>query len=259
MVFIDQAAFEVEQGLQDLEESLGKPPLQLSEDDGSADSTEIDGLSEHDSESDSDDVDIGVSPQQTLIIFDWDDTLLCSHWLRAQGLELDNGCVVSAAQQALLDSLATSAANALRQASRLGEVVLVTNAEHGWVEMSCSKFMPALAPLLKPFRVISARSTYELQGWDSPYDWKRLAFAAEIANFCKRPGPSQHNILSIGDSAHEREALIQATDQLQGCYVKAVKFALKPDVEQLQQEQELVASCLLDLVHHGGNLDLCLQ
>lgn len=34
-------------------------------------------------------------------------------------------------------------------AKQLGTVVLITNAERGWIELSCQKFLPTLFPALE--------------------------------------------------------------------------------------------------------------
>ena len=59
-------------------------------------------------------------------------------------------------------------------ASTYGTVVLVTNAETGWIELSGRKFMPSLSDYLdtKCFKTVSARSTYEPLGVVSPFEWK---------------------------------------------------------------------------------------
>ena len=74
--------------------------------------------------------------------------------------------------EAGLRALEASVCNLLELAFSYGEVHIVTNAEAGWVELSASKFIPAVLPLLGRTKVISARSTYERMFPDAPYKWK---------------------------------------------------------------------------------------
>ncbi len=104
-------------------------------------------------------------------MFDYDDTILASSWLAQNGLRLDGNEPVPAEAQKQLSQLAASAAKLLQHAQAYGEVVIITNAETGWVELSAKKFMPSLLPILAKTRVISARSTYESQ-YASPLEWK---------------------------------------------------------------------------------------
>ncbi|CAK0905444.1 unnamed protein product, partial [Prorocentrum cordatum] len=111
-----------------------------------------------------------VPPESTMLIFDWDDTVLPSTWIHEQGLSLADDSWPTAEQQGLLDRLADRAAHTLGVAKQYGVVTLVTNAEAGWIELSCQKFMPSLWPSLVDVKLFSARSTYECQGVASPFE-----------------------------------------------------------------------------------------
>ena len=113
------------------------------------------------------------------IVLDYDDTLLASSWLAQNGLRLDGTDPVPAEAARQLDSLAESAAALLRLAMGYGQVIIITNAETGWVELSAKKFMPSLLPLLMKVRILSARSTFESM-YAEPSQWKvsRLSSAA---------------------------------------------------------------------------------
>jgi len=198
--------------------------------------------------------------QDTLLIFDWDDTVLPSTWLQEQGLRLDDGPALTEGQRVQLEKMAEHVAQTLSVAKRHGKVVLVTNAEHGWIELSCQKFMPSLLPFLEHVKILSARSTYEQQGVVSPFEWKYLAFESEISSFYEASTADRRkNVISFGDSAHEREALIRVTERMQNCRTKSLKFVERPEVEQLLKEHELISGCFRHIVNHDGNLDLCIR
>jgi len=205
----------------------------------------------------------GFTPQETLFVFDWDDTILPSSWLNRQGLRLDSRSVVSAAQKERLAEVAASAAEMLRLAKQQGTVVLLTNAERGWIELSCTKFLPTLLPTIENVKIVSARTTYETPRCTSPLDWKVLAFEAEIGRACgtdTMADPSKRkNIHSLGDSIHEREALMRATSDLPNCCAKSLKFVERPDLSQVVKQHALVTGCFRKIVQHGGNLDLTIN
>ena len=200
---------------------------------------------------------------QTVIIFDWDDTVLPSTWVQCQGLRLDEGSEVSAWQREQLLEVAKVAIATLRLAKQHGTVVLVTNAERGWIELSCQKFMPTLFPSLENVKVVSARTSYESAETSSPLDWKLRAFEAEIrrcyGSTTLVDPDSRKNVLSLGDSVHEREALLRASSPLPNCRSKSLKFVERPDIAQICKQHSLVTSCFDRIVHHDGNLDLCIR
>jgi len=243
---------------------LGKTiPPRVIEDVESIPSTEF-GSDASDSDCGEDDCDSSAaspfSTEDTILIFDWDNTMLPTTWLEEQGLGLDERSVPSEEQCNLLREMAEHVRQTLQIAKIHGKVVLVTNAEHGWVEMSCKKFMPQLLPSLQGVKILSARSTYERQGVALPSEWKYLAFESEIDGFCEmfRSG-RQKNIISIGDSLHERWALIRVAERIPNSRAKALKFMDRPDLGQLLQEHQIISDCLTDIVRYDGSLDLCIQ
>merc|ERR1719329_1974413 len=107
-------------------------------------------------------------PDQTIILFDWDDTLCPSNWIR------ENRPVLSFFKPAPSDErfqrplleLQKHVEATLRLSLKLGKVVIVTNAMDPWVETSCRNFLPQLLPLVQDIPVIYARSVYELASCD---------------------------------------------------------------------------------------------
>jgi hypothetical protein len=197
---------------------------------------------------------------QTLMIFDWDDTILPSTWIQRQGLGLADSCVVSEEQREQLVPMAQVAIRTLRAAKRLGTVILVTNAERGWIELSCRKFLPSLCPLLESIQIISARFLHEKPGVTLPSMWKSLAFRNEVNHFCKPLDPDRtKNIISFGDANHERLAVFQVTSDMSNCLTKSFKFMEQPHLEQLRKEHEMIYWCLRHIVSHDGTLDLQVQ
>lgn len=200
----------------------------------------------------------------TLIILDWDDTLLPSTWLLEQGLGIMPSALPNEEQKVELNRVALCVIKTLRRAKRLGHVTVVTNGQEGWVELSCGKFLPSVAPLLEGIKVSSARSAYEHSHGPCPVQWKRMAFQREIGAFFQMTSSllpntgRQRNIVSIGDAMSERTALMEAT-QGKECRAKSLKLVERPSPEQLVQEHELLSNCLRPLVEHEGSLDLCLD
>jgi len=203
------------------------------------------------------------SLEETFFIFDWDDTILPSCWVQSQGLRLDEESQVSDFQREQLSQVANLAMETLRAAKEHGTVVLVTNAERGWIELSCQKFMPTLYPILENVKILSARTTYESREVSSPLDWKVHAFKSEILRVFGEEAMSEparrKNVLSLGDSMHEREALLRATASLPNCRSKSLKFVERPDIGQICKQHSLITGCFDRIIHHDGNLDLCIR
>ena len=198
------------------------------------------------------------------MIFDYDDTLFPTSFLSQNGYKLD-GPDASAEIQAILDEYSTIVEKTLMEAKQHGQIVIVTNAETGWITLTAQKFMPRLGQLLESYPMISARSTYEPLGILNPYQWKLRAFESVI-NEHYSSSPSViigRNILSFGDSTHERDAVHHVCKNpittSVTMYPKSVKFMERPDVPQLTRQHHLIRESLEKIVYHVGPLDLCIQ
>lgn len=195
-----------------------------------------------------------VAEKETVIVFDWDDTLLSSTFLSSLGLRLDSDRARVEEHSAALSALANAVIALLNQALTYGPVTVITNAETGWVQLSAAKFIPAVVPYLAKLHIVSARSTYEAMFPDSPLKWKFHAFTTLLQPVWA--SKRERNILSFGDSHVEREACRAATRGQPMTRTKSVKFAERPSVEQLRRQVELVTNCFEYIFNHCGDLDL---
>jgi len=200
----------------------------------------------------------------TVIVFDWDDTLLASSFLSSRGYRLDTEMEKNndyAMVEAQLRELEASVASLLTLALQYGSVHIVTNAETGWVQLSAQKFMPGLVPYLSKVNILSARSTFEPAHPDAPLKWKFFAFQEKLSNHYSSEWKSssrggKKNVISFGDSHVEREAVRAVTRGMASTRCKSVKFAERPSTEQLRRQVELVTNCFHYIHQHDGDLDL---
>jgi hypothetical protein len=205
---------------------------------------------------------LGPSPkpirfERTLIILDWDDTLFPNTWLLEQGLHLaEYSPAPNETQKMELRKVARLVSRTLRRAKCCGTVIVITNAEKGWVELTSRQFLPDVVPHLEGIRIVSARSKFERAWPASPATWKTLAFHTEVDDFFgNRAAGRQENVISIGDSLHEREALLVSTEFRNSC-TKFLKFLDRPSPAQLVKQHLVLSSAFRALVNYDDNVDL---
>jgi len=177
--------------------------------------------------------------EQTIVVFDWDDTLFPTTYLNDE-LGLDWQKPLKNQHQSKLPrenvpiveknlSLCEKhALQVLQRACTLSRVVLVTLASVGWVDLACKNFFPQVGALLKKMAIpivyaqekaalteiqmdkMQNQSNEEVEKF-----WglvKGRAIAEEVDKFYSQyEGQSWKNILSIGDSSFERYGLLAAT------------------------------------------------
>eukprot|EP00747_Dinoflagellata_sp_TGD_P193962 gnl/TRDRNA2_/TRDRNA2_60816_c0_seq1.p1 gnl/TRDRNA2_/TRDRNA2_60816_c0~~gnl/TRDRNA2_/TRDRNA2_60816_c0_seq1.p1 ORF type:complete len:315 (+),score=78.05 gnl/TRDRNA2_/TRDRNA2_60816_c0_seq1:116-1060(+) len=188
---------------------------------------------------------------QTVIIFDWDDTLLCTSYLN---LRQDQALPPTIERH--LRGIEDEAQKLLELALRLGHTFIITNAMHGWVEYSAAKYVPGLLPVLQNVRVISARGKFEGQFPGDVAKWKVHAFL-EV----QRQLDSEiiTNLISLGDSNFEMDAVHVMGKEFEQAMIKTIKFQEHPSPEELLRQLELVSQKFERIVENARNLKIGLE
>jgi hypothetical protein len=195
---------------------------------------------------------------EQVTVFDWDDTLMPSSFLSANGYRLDSDKEMSEELLSELAQIEASVVSFIKLAlSKASRVYIITNAETGWVELSAKKFMPKVVPLLDFMTVISARSTYERAYPSSPLQWKYQAFHHNLAGAFSANVKSK-SVISFGDSHVEREVVKAVSKAFDYSRCKSVKFAERPSLEQLCRQINIVTKSYQHIFNHQGDLDLVL-
>ena len=210
-----------------------------------------------------------------LILIDWDDTLCTSTLMASLGYRIDEQGPLPDELVSELADLQTSVIAMLEQAVRHGTVIIVTNAETGWVELSGKRFVPGITAALArlQIRVISARSTYESLCGANPSDWKTACFMQQVedakhALALAGDVDGTVDLLSIGDSYHEREAAhhvsyVAAKRRRESPdagttagTVKTVKLMERPDISMLRRQCNLLAENMENICMHPESVDV---
>lgn len=190
-----------------------------------------------------------IAGRNTMIIFDWDDTLLCSTAVRANGWSAKH-----------LQELEQVVQSILRTAMGLGETLIVTNGNGTWVHDSSARFLPGLLPYLNQLRVVSARALYEAQYPGDPFMWKQAAFEQLLTKERKFAPATSLNLVALGDQFPELDAA-RHIGQLLGegaCLVKTLKFREAPSISELLGQLSRAEDVLAHIVKERENQDYVL-
>ena len=171
-----------------------------------------------------------------LIIFDWDDTLMCTSYLTPNGY-LDETVALSQRTRVKITALERCVQNLLSISLDKGDVYIVTNAEEGWVEYSAERFFPTVLPLLKRIKVISARAMCESAFPNDVAKWKVEAFKSIVNKF---DNDRITNIICVGDSFNELNAGKKVAKTFKNACIKTIKFKQNPDIDDLKMQLNLV-------------------
>ena len=185
-------------------------------------------------------------PSVTLFLLDWDDTLFCTTAMRGYSKRPQND------QELLV--LENACHNFLGLCRSLGETIIVTNAQEGWVQLCVDRFMPRLRNALSGVQVLSARDRFERSFPDDPTAWKCSMFAE-----LKENSRQIANLVAIGDQEAEMKAVARLALLYHTSYVKSVRLIERPTVQQLRAQLQLLAEKLPRITHAARHMTISLQ
>lgn len=178
-----------------------------------------------------------IAPQQTVTIFDWDDTILCTSFLRSRSDATDAVNLNLELPDVFwkqLQRVEATAISLLEQAKMVSDsVFIVTNASPGWVEHSCSLYLPTLRKSLEGISITSAKGEHERNFPGDAVAWKTQAFMEICGKLCISPTASA-NVIVLGDSFAEMQAAEAIGYNLHEASVKTIKFVENPSIAELQ-------------------------
>jgi hypothetical protein len=201
--------------------------------------------------------DLRPATYQTVIIFDWDDTLLCTSYLNYKncltGLDHLPQC-----KRDTLTAIEKASGRLLEMAMSLGQTFIITNALDCWVEYTSKVWAPSLSPLLQKVNVVSARSQYESQHPGDVPKWKEEAFK-DVARSLDAEVVT--NVVSVGDSQYEMDAAQTMGKEFRHAAVKLIKFRPQPSPEELLRQLNFLVErfeCLVSKAcSHAVDLQWC--
>ena len=137
---------------------------------------------------------------QSIIIFDWDDTLLCTSYLNSRQDAMN---IASSIVREQLKALEQAVVRLLTKALTLGNTFIITNTMKGWVEYSSNIWIPGVADILQQISTVSARTKYESKFPNNSHQWKVEAFLEMTKTF---DTGTITNLICMGDSMIEIDA-----------------------------------------------------
>ena len=191
-----------------------------------------------------------------LMILDWDDTLYPTSAIGAAGYDVTDPRALEPGLARQIGQHCDAVLQFLQLVSeRADRVVMVTNSQEGWVELSGGAYAPRLLEALDGLNipVISSQQLYA-KDTACPFEWKRACFAdlaQKYAQEMQARGVQNAQLISVGDGEFERLAAEACAEKIgDKVAIKTIKFDDEPSVARLQQQIEYVTE-QVDSVFQG--------
>lgn len=174
----------------------------------------------------------------SIIIFDWDDTLMCTSFLTPHGV-FEEDVELSDDDHESIAKLEFCVLRLLTMCiDSMADIYIITNSQEGWIEYSTERFLPSIKKLLPKIKIISARAQYEKV---FPNDSKRWKIEAYLSIRSRYQDVST-NLINMGDSLYDLEAGSFLAKQFKECYLKSVKFRECPTILEMIKQLNLIIS-----------------
>jgi len=198
-----------------------------------------------------------ASPDNAVIIFDWDDTLCPTYWSSTVGSRTWDANVMKQ-----LQAHAVATEMALRSARMFARVAVVTLASPDWFNKSAAKYFPGLdiQALFSQLGVKVFHATVTQSGNMDLEEARIMAKKREMSKclngFYSMLRSSRMNVLSIGDSTAEHQALkLLLAESRSAPLCKTLKFSPDPTLEQLTAELKEMVPYLRSMVQTEKDFD----
>ena len=189
----------------------------------------------------------------TLFIFDWDDTLFFTTHLNPSKnnvffYESEN-------EKRMMKVIESYIEEILNKALSKGTVLIITNSSEGWVE-ACAKFYyPNLISILKDIYIISSRELYQEKYPTEPSTWKLRTFN-DLKDKFNFEECLVTNIICFGDDNNEINAAKKLGESINNCLIKTVKFRDNPNLKEMLKQLMVINEEILRIYQYHKSLTI---
>lgn len=201
---------------------------------------------------------------ENIVILDWDDTLFPTTWASSTDIN-SSGCSDGAKELFLpLDGILN---NMIMKLIDHCKVVIVSNGSKSWID-SCLNHLPVFRELVNIdlIEVVSARDLFEDKFYKDYKMWKIQAFKICLAKHVLGGGPVKQ-IISVGDSPHEHEALLdlqgwidrekaKASDRIKDGLLKSIIFKRGPELNEIIDQLNRLETMLEHILFEPNNMTI---
>lgn len=183
-----------------------------------------------------------------IIYIDWDDTLFPTSWYLKNNININ--LINEPHIIEIFSNIDDIICDFLEWIQKFGDIIIVSNASKKWIDQSMSS-LKKTKNILDNIEIISARDIYEYYS-NCPIDWKAFVFK-NCASKYKNPT----NIISIGDSEHERIAIHSLQDAIK-CKknIKSIKFISNPCVENMSDQINILKNMMDSICDIDMDIDI---
>ena len=175
--------------------------------------------------------------KETIFIFDWDDTLICTSFITLKTQSL------SEEEKNTILNLGNLVSAFLSHCQEYGKIIILTNSSESWVKNTSVNILGISDLIDKNINIFSTRDKYSKKGIEQR-KWKEMALD-EIFN---KYGDKLDNLICASDSEKDINIFKKFMQKNKGINISTIKFKRKPSPLIMVKEIKYLLECINSII-----------
>ena len=180
--------------------------------------------------------------KETVFIFDWDDTLMCTTFI------LSKGQILSEEDKNIINNLGKIVNIFLKECNKYGKIIIMTNSTEKWMKQTSEKYLKIKNNLIRKIKIISTRDKFAKKGIEAK-KWKELALEEILYKY----GDKIENIICGSDSENDIEVFKNISEKYKKINISTIKFKAKPSPLIMIKQIEYLNKKLYEIIGTNKN------
>ena len=177
------------------------------------------------------------SKKETIFLFDWDDTLMCTSFVLSKVQPL------SEEEIKIITNLGSKATKILEMCSKYGESIIMTNSSKEWLKKTSDQYLKIKESFLNNIKIISTRDLY-LKNNIKKEKWKEMALNQLLTKYEDKI----ENLICSSDSEEDINIFKNISKLRKEINVSTIKFKSKPSPLIMIKEIDYLGNTIFDII-----------
>lgn len=180
--------------------------------------------------------------KETIFLFDWDDTLMCTHFINLKNQNLTED------EQYIVNNLGKVVSIFLKKCSEYGKIIIMTNSSEEWMKKTAVNFLKINEKMFENIKIISTRDKYLKKGIEKK-KWKEIALNELLLKY----GDKIENLVCASDSEKDIEVFKNISKEKKEINISTIKFKSKPSPLIMIKEIKYLSNFLYETIGSNKN------
>jgi hypothetical protein len=177
------------------------------------------------------------SKKETIFLFDWDDTLMCTTFVLSKVQPL------SEEEIKITTNLGEKVTIFLEKCSKCGKIIIMTNSSKEWLKKTSEQYLKIKESFFSNIKIISTRDLF-LKNDIKKEKWKEMA----LNELLKKSGDNIENLICASDSEEDINLFKNISKLREEINVSTIKFKSKPSPQIMIREIDYLKNTIFDTI-----------